>query len=109
MTQSFPEYSHRLLTVASSLDMIARSDLRNLWQKFVVKILHKLSGYDPIYWVIDAVDESEPVQTFLGVLASLKTLRSQTTTKYFDRLRTSLPAQTISHTSMTNPEESLRL
>lgn len=106
MTQSFPEYSHRLLTVASTLETIARSDIRSLWQKLFVNILDKLSGHNLIYWVIDAVDESELAQTFLGVLASLKTLkfplriivltRPQTTTKYFDRLRASLPAQTVS-------------
>lgn len=119
IVQSFPEYSHRLLAIASTIETVARSDIPSLWQKLFVNILDELGGYDPTYRVIDAVDESESAQTFLGVLVSLKAVkfplriivltRLQTTTKYFDRLRISLPAQMISQMSMTNPEESLRL
>lgn len=119
MLQSFPEYSHRLLAIASSIETVARSDIRSLWQKLFVNILDKLGDHDPIYWVIDAVDESESAQTFLSVFGSLKTLkfplriiiltRPQTTTKHFDRLRASLPAHMISQMSMTTPDESLRL
>lgn len=117
--QSFPEYSHRLMAIASSIETVARSDIRSLWQKLFVNILDKLGGHDPIYWVIDAVDESESAQTFLSVFGSLNTLkfplriiiltRPQTTTKYFDRLKAALPATMISQMSMATPDESLRL
>lgn len=67
-SQNFPI---RILTFSSGIDSIARSDLRNLWQKLFLNILNKLGGYDPLYWIIDAVDECEPSQAFLALITRL--------------------------------------
>lgn len=116
---SFPEYSHRLLALTEDIDYISRSDLRSLWQKLFLNVLGKLGGYDPIYWVIDAVDECESAQTFLGLLGSLKGTqfplrliflsRSQGITKHFDKLKASLPIGRVSQLSAVTPRDSLEL
>ncbi|KAH8891099.1 hypothetical protein GQ53DRAFT_823737 [Thozetella sp. PMI_491] len=119
VVSSFPEYSHRLLSLARDINSIARSDIRSLWQNLFLNLLNKLSGYDPLYWVIDALDESESAQAFLGLFSLLKNVqfplriifltRSQTITKHYDRLRTALPPGRTSQISMSTPDESLQL
>lgn len=119
MMDSYPEYSNRLLSLTEDIDSISRSDLRSLWQKLFLNILGKLGGYDPIYWVVDAVDECESAQTFLGLLASLKgnpsplrvilISRSQSITKHFDKLKASLPTGRLLHLTSIAPPESLKL
>lgn len=116
---SFVEYSHRLLALSDDIDSIARSDVRTVWQKLLLNILNKLGGYDPIYWIIDAIDESESAQVFLGLLGSLKGLhfplrvifltRTQTVTKHLDKLKTSLPVRRVSQIMVATPSSSLEL
>lgn len=115
----FPEFSHRVLTLTSGIDSIARSDLRSLWQKLFLNILGKLGGYDPLYWVIDAADECESSQAFLALLGSLKglrfplriifTSRSQTISKHVDRLKASMPPGRVLQIVAETPQPSLRL
>lgn len=115
----FPEFSNRVLTLASGIDSIARSDLRTLWQKVFLNILGKLEGCEPLYWVIDAVDECEFSQVFLALLGSLKGLRFplriiftsrwQAISKHFERLKASMPPGRVSQIEAETPQPSLRL
>lgn len=118
---SYPGYSHRLLSLAGDVDSIARSDVRSLWQKLFLNILNKLGSGEcgPIYWVVDAVDESESAQVFLGLLGSLKGLhfplriifftRTHTVTKQIDRLNMSLPTGTVNQITVATPQASIEL
>ncbi|KAI7773485.1 hypothetical protein LA080_010575 [Diaporthe eres] len=74
---SVPGYSNKLRSIGKDVDSIARSDLRRLWNKLFFGILDEIeeAGTHPVYWVIDAVDESESAQAFLGLLGNLRTLR----------------------------------
>lgn len=115
----FPEFSNRVLTLASGIDSMARSDLRSLWQKLFLNILGKLGGHEPLYWVIDAVDECESSQAFLTLLGSLKGLRFplriiftsrwQAISKHFDRLKASMSPGRVSQIAAEIPHPSLRL
>lgn len=119
LMDSYPEYSNRLLALTEDIDSISRSDLRSLWQKLFLNILGKLGGSDPVYWVIDAVDECESAQTFLGLLGSLKGIpfplrvifisRSQSITKHLDKLKASLPTGRLLQLASIAPRDSLRL
>lgn len=115
-----PEYQHRLTSMMGDIDSITRFDNRSIWQKLFVSTLEKLgTAVGPVYWVIDAVDESESSQTFLGYLAFLRQVkfplrivfltRPQTVTRHFDKLKASLPAGRTFQVSMATPETSLEL
>lgn len=115
--QSIPGYSTKLRSIGKDVDSIARSDLRTLWNKLFVGVLDKIVDMDtrPVYWVIDAVDESESAQAFLGLLGNLRTLRFplrvivlarfQTVSKHVDRLRSSLPPGKVKELSIATPRE----
>jgi hypothetical protein len=110
-----------LRSIGKDIDSIARSDLRSLWNKLFVGILDRIAEPEtrPVYWVIDAVDESESAQAFLGLLGNLRTLRFplrvivlarfQTVSKYVDKLKSSLPPGRVKEMSMATPRESFDL
>lgn len=52
-----------------------RPDIRTIWQKAFIGIMPKLSNTEPLYWIMDAVDESKSAQTLLTVIPSLRELR----------------------------------
>ncbi len=116
-----PAYAQKLLSrKTSDLESIVRSDLRSLWQKLFVDVLDTLdTSSEPLYWVIDAIDESESAQAFFQLLASLKSLRfplrvilltrTHTITKHFERLRSVLPSRRVSQLTLATPATSLQL
>ena len=121
MMDSFPGYAQKVLDSGQDIRSIARSDTRSLWQRLIVQHLDKLGhqGQMPLYWVIDALDESESPQVFLGLIATLKSLRfplriifmtrSQTVNKSLDRLKASFPRDRMSQMVVAAPRESLAL
>ena len=121
MMECSVEYSRKVLSLGQDISSIARSDTRTLWGKLVVQLLDKLGGQDqtPLYWVIDALDESESAQNLLGLFATLKNLRfplriifttrSQTVIKSLGRLQNAFPADRLSSITMSTPRESLAL
>lgn len=118
---SVPGYSNRLRSIGKDVDSIARSDLRSLWNKLFFGILDKIAQTEtrPVYWVIDAVDESESAHAFLGLLGNLRALRFplrvivlarfQTVSKQVDKLKSSLPLGRLKELSMAAPKESFDL
>lgn len=76
IANQWPEYSSRLVSLGRDIDSIARSDVRSLWSKLLLTLMDKLSGScEPLFWIVDAVDESDSPQTFLGLLGSFKAAR----------------------------------
>lgn len=118
---SVPGYSNKLRSIGKDVDSIARSDLRSLWNKLFFGILDKIAQTEtrPVYWVIDAVDESESAHAFLGLLGNLRALRFplrvivlarfQTVSKQVDKLKSSLPLGRVKELSMATPKESFDL
>lgn len=118
---SSPDYSQRLLTLAQDVQTITRSDLRTLWQKLFISLLDRLDDQDvtKIYWVFDAVDESESPQAFLSLFSLIKDIRfpirvifltrAQTVTKGLGKLKQAFPGSQLKQTIMSAPQESLKL
>ncbi|KAI1329427.1 hypothetical protein F5Y16DRAFT_417831 [Xylariaceae sp. FL0255] len=117
--ESLPAYADRLLAMVKDIASIARSDIRSLWQKLFISPLDKTTARDPMFWVIDALDESESAQAFLGLLASLKNVkfplrvifltRSHTVTRHFEKLKAAIPANRIFQINLATPKNSLQL
>jgi len=119
VAKSYPDYSKQLQSMVADIESIMRSDIRTIWQKLFLNILDKLIGPETLYWVIDAVDESESAQSFLALLGGLKALRfplrliilsrPQTVARYFDKLRLSLQPRRVSQTAMATSDDSIAL
>lgn len=50
---------------------LEKKDARTIWNKVYVEGLFKMELRDPLYWVIDALDESEAPHTLLEILSSV--------------------------------------
>ncbi|KAK8009239.1 hypothetical protein PG991_011790, partial [Apiospora marii] len=111
-------YGQRLRSLLHDRHSVAKADVRRLWQKAFIGLLGKSFGDDPIYWVIDAVDESDSAQLFLNLLPSLNEhqvplrvillTRPHTAARHFERLRVNLSDRFIS-ASMATPKACLSL
>ncbi|KAH9905313.1 hypothetical protein F4778DRAFT_779657 [Xylariomycetidae sp. FL2044] len=116
---SLPEYSKRLLSLVKDMNSITKSDIRSLWQKLFLHTLDRLGAYGPLYWVIDAVDESESPAIFLSLVEQLKHVgfplrmilltRAQTVSKHLERVKKSLPTGRLSQIALMAPIESIRI
>lgn len=116
-----PAYKLKLSSrKAGDLETIAQSDLRSLWQKLFLDILDTLdTKFEPLYWVIDAVDESESANAFFQLLGSLNTTRfplriilltrSQTVTKQYEELRKRITPMRVSQLALSTPQDKIEL
>ena len=120
LARYIPEYARELASMGASLDAIKGLNVRNVWQKLFATVLDKNPDPgNPVYWVLDAVDESENAQAFLALLGTLKnvsfplriilTTRPHTVTRHMDRVKGSLAPGSMSEMLMTAPERSLEL
>lgn len=117
------EYAQKVFAPGQDITPIARSDLRTLWQKLFVHLLDKIGSSSatpqPMYWVIDALDESESSQAFLGLFSHLKSLRFplrvifltrlHTMTAATNRLRIEFPPERLLTIPLSTPRDSLEL
>lgn len=92
-----PEYRRKILPLLEDKNALARNDARGVWQRAFVNILAKMDLDEPLFWVIDAVDECESAQILLNLLPALKEqsipvkiiflTRPQASLSAFERLR----------------------
>ncbi|CRK03274.1 hypothetical protein BN1723_017122, partial [Verticillium longisporum] len=92
-----PEYRRKILPLLEDKNALARNDARGVWQRAFVNILSKMGLDEPLFWVIDAVDECESAQILLNLLPALKEqsipvkiiflTRPQASFRAFERLR----------------------
>ncbi|EXJ92441.1 hypothetical protein A1O3_00992 [Capronia epimyces CBS 606.96] len=76
------EYRIQLQSVLSEGLPLEKSDHRLIWQKLFESTLFGISSKRPLFWVIDAVDESESPKTVVGLLQEVLQ-KSQTKIKIF--------------------------
>ena len=74
IAQDLPEFHEALTNLSEDSPHLEKSDTRGVWQKLYKSILLKLDFVQPMYWVIDALDESDSVnmivETLSGILGS---------------------------------------
>jgi len=118
MMEDDAEYAERLRFLSCDFESELRSDVHTIWQRFFVNIFSHLERKNPIYWVIDGIDEAESVPTFVGLLTSLKTAkfplriillsRPHLISRVHDKLRAPLSGR-LSHLPLETPKPSLEL
>lgn len=68
-----PMYKQQLSKLAEETGPLEKADFRVLWQRLYTSRLFKLRLARPLYWVIDALDESEAPLRLLALLAGMST------------------------------------
>lgn len=71
VARAVPAFKRDLMELSAEGPILQKADYKLVWQKVFESILFKLDLSRPLYWVIDALDESESSEAFLELLRSL--------------------------------------
>lgn len=71
-----PEYRHALLKLSNDGMRLEKADARTIWQKLFVSSLFRLDLTVPLYWVLDAIDESDSSQSLFELLSKVSSSRA---------------------------------
>jgi hypothetical protein len=109
MSSSQQQYCAKILRLVQKGHIFSKAESRVLWQKAVIGVLEKVELSEPIYWVIDALDESDDPSKVISLLSGLSssklplrvliTGRVQPLEQYFERLAKNLPLLIVSSAS----------
>ena len=75
MAQKIPEYRDNLVTLYRSGLRLDKVDLKMAWSKFILGAFAGITRTAPIYWVIDALDESDSPNNVIGLLSDISELQ----------------------------------
>lgn len=70
------DFRRKLMNLSGESLRLEKADPSVIWQKIFESIIFKMELHDPLYWVIDALDESESPKALLDMLHGLS--QSQT-------------------------------
>lgn len=107
IAEQVPEYRRALLKLSADGMRLEKSDARTIWQKLFVSILFRLDLTTPLYWILDAIDESDSSQSLLELLSKVSSSktsvriimisrRNVALSSAFSRLAGSVPVDIIS-------------
>lgn len=71
MSQQLPDFRRKLSDLHDHDVRLEKSDARTIWNRVFVRGLFKMDLQVPLYWVVDALDESDPYQTLLKIFAGI--------------------------------------
>ncbi|KAL9039908.1 MAG: hypothetical protein Q9180_002246 [Flavoplaca navasiana] len=103
IAEKFPNFRYALMDMSSSSKTLEKADPKTIWDKIFVGILFKLVLPTTMYWIIDAVDESDHPQLLVEMMqgvakstASIKILlvsrQNDDLISAFDRLSIAVPS-----------------
>ena len=97
-----------------------KADARIVWQKVFLSVLSQITFTKPLYWVIDALDESDSPKIFLNLLQTLSTGRfpirillvsrnTELLSLAFERLSAAVPVNVIRQTGQDHISSDIKL
>lgn len=106
IAQDTPIFEEALSAMSEDGLKFEKMDARTIWQKIFLSILFKMQGVGPLYWVVDALDESDSISTVIDILSTISSSdfpihiivysrQTPAITKGFDRLSGVTPLTTI--------------
>ena len=106
MAQGIPAFGVEMAKLSHEGVTFQNKDARFTWQKIFTSILSRLVLPKPLYWIIDALDESESPKVLIGLLQNLSISRTpvrvfvlscqtESLSLSFERLSVSVPVDTI--------------
>lgn len=76
VARNIPAFRRVLIELSSEGFTLENADPALIWQKIYESILFEMELSRPLYWVIDALDESESPKALLNLLQSLQSSRA---------------------------------
>jgi WD40 repeat protein len=76
LAQEVPAFRRALLLMRDNRIKVEKMEARLLWERIFVGTLFKLELEEPLYFVIDALDESDSVNTIVGFLSTISNSRT---------------------------------
>ena len=106
MANDFPAYRREIVKLSHKGVTLQKKDARFIWQKIFTGILSQIVLSKPLYWVFDALDESDSPKLVLELLQNLAKLstpirvlvisrETESLSRAFDRLSAHIPISTI--------------
>jgi hypothetical protein len=73
LAQSWPEFSHKLVDLKDEGIEFETANSRTIWECIFRLILFEMKErqHDPVYWVIDGLDEADDPRTIIRTLSSI--------------------------------------
>ena len=66
-----PAFRQKLVQMSEDIAKVKSADVQSIWQKLFRTILFKVSMSQPLYWVIDGLEESDTPRTILKLLSDV--------------------------------------
>ncbi|KAL9020140.1 MAG: hypothetical protein Q9185_002597 [Variospora sp. 1 TL-2023] len=66
-----PAFRQKLVQTSEGIAKVKSADVQTIWQKLFKTTLFKISMSQPLYWVIDGLEESDTPRTILKLLADV--------------------------------------
>lgn len=106
VAQCTPAFEDALSTMSEEGLRLEKMDARSIWHRVFLSVLFKMQGIGPLYWVVDALDESDSISTVIDVLSTISSSnfpihlivfsrQTPPITKGFDRISNVTPLTTI--------------
>lgn len=76
MARDIPAFGREMARLSREGVTLEKKDARFIWQKIFISIFSRFVLPKPLYWIIDALDESESPKVLLELLQSLSTFRT---------------------------------
>jgi hypothetical protein len=73
IAQVVPSFRKGLMLLDSNGMKVEKMEARMIWEKLFVGCLFKLDIVEPLYWAIDALDESDSIKIIIGFLSKIST------------------------------------
>ncbi|KAL8671569.1 MAG: hypothetical protein Q9168_003931 [Polycauliona sp. 1 TL-2023] len=104
---NLPELREQMQQMSEDGVKLEKAEGRTIWQKLFASKLCKIHARQPLYWVIDALDECEAPQLLLSLLSSVSSSRvplrivfvgrkTQALSASFQRIQTSIKVDELS-------------
>ncbi|KAL8788977.1 MAG: hypothetical protein Q9213_001386 [Squamulea squamosa] len=68
LAEKLPQFHHALKEIRSSNKTLEKADPKTIWDKLFVDVLFKLRFPMTLYWIIDALDESDHPQLLINLM-----------------------------------------
>lgn len=106
ITQDIPAFEEALSVMSEEGLRCEKMDARSIWHKLFLSVLFKLQSTGPLYWVVDALDESDSISTVIDILSTISSSyfpihtivfsrQTPAITKGFDRVSNVVPLTII--------------
>ena len=106
MAEDIPAFRREMAKFSREGVILEKKDARFTWHKIFTSVLSQMVLPTPLYWIIDALDESESPKILVELLQGLSTFRTpihvfitsrrtESLSLAFERLSVSVPVDTI--------------